>query len=114
MIEILKLDTETDVCVLQWCNCQLFTAGQPDGKGHSQRALSTLLPLWLIVINTLDNDLIPFIIDLRHFAIGQGLVGVDPYLDVFKPFSPHGSDKDLLSLRQGAPPALKLITSQCA
>lgn len=46
MIEILKLNTETDVCVLPLCHCQLFAAGRPDGKGHSQRALFTLLPLY--------------------------------------------------------------------
>lgn len=46
MIEILKLDIETDVCVLPLCRRQLFAAGRPDGKGHSQRALFTLLPLY--------------------------------------------------------------------
>lgn len=40
MIEILKLNTETDVCVLP-----LRLSQRPDGKGHSQRFLFTLLPL---------------------------------------------------------------------
>lgn len=44
MTEILKLDTETDVSVLPFLHCQV--AGQPDGNGHTQCALFTLLSLY--------------------------------------------------------------------
>lgn len=45
MIEILKLDTETDVCVLPLCHCQVFAAGELDGKDHNYCVLLTLLSL---------------------------------------------------------------------
>lgn len=61
MIEILKLHTETDFCVLPLCHWQLFAAGRPDGKGHSQRALFTLLPLYWLSLIILIIILIPII-----------------------------------------------------
>lgn len=95
MIEILKLDTETDVCVLPLCHCQLSAAGWPDGKGHSQRALFTLLPLYwlsLIISITMLMRIIHYWSTLRLGK--QGLVGVNPYCCFqTRHLSPHSSDK---------------------
>lgn len=85
MIEILKLNTETDVCVLPLCLCQLFTAERPDGK-RSQPAFPVHTSTSsLIGINTL-SDLNTCESPLSSFALcfGQGFVGICSCLCVFQ------------------------------
>lgn len=69
MIEILKL--ETDIWVLPLC--QLFTAGRPDGKGHSQRALFTLLPIYRLSLILLIITLIAIIHYWSTLLLGKAL-----------------------------------------
>lgn len=50
---------------------------------------------WLILINTLDNDINTYNLLFIYFTLRLGKASWEstPSWDVFKPFSPHGSDK---------------------